>query len=128
NRCWRATATSSPRSTRIAWPNAATVPAPGDGGLHIARPLSRREGRTIMTWFVARIRFVLAAIAVVMIAGLAMPAGAQQVNPTADAVNEQRLLQEMTQIQGRGSIPDTKSYIIEQPRGREWRQFHEVTL
>src|SRR5262249_5128946 len=31
-------------------------------------------------------------------------------------------------IQGRGSIPDTKSYVIEQPQGREWREFHEVTL
>jgi formate dehydrogenase subunit gamma len=79
-----------------------------------------------MTWFIARIRFVL--VTLVMIASFAMSAGAQQVNPTADAVNEQRLLREMTQIQGRGSIPDTKSYIIEQPRGREWRQFHEVTL
>ena len=28
----------------------------------------------------------------------------------------------------RGSIPDTKSYTIEQPAGRDWRHFHEVTL
>jgi formate dehydrogenase subunit gamma len=31
-------------------------------------------------------------------------------------------------ISGRGSIPDVKSYNIEQPAGRDWRQFHEVWL
>jgi formate dehydrogenase subunit gamma len=50
------------------------------------------------------------------------------VNPTADAVKEQQLLQQMRIIQGRGSIPDSKSYNIEQPAGRDWRHFHEVTL
>jgi formate dehydrogenase subunit gamma len=62
---------------------------------------------------------------------MAVPASAQQgapVNPTASSVNEQQLLQELGRIQGRGTIPDVKSYVIEQPMGREWRQFHEVTL
>src|SRR5258705_7768639 len=81
-----------------------------------------------MVTLLARIRVVVAAIAVLMIAGFAMPAPAQQVNPTADSVNEQQLLREMNRIQGRGSIPDTKSYVIEQPQGRNWREFHEVTL
>jgi len=54
--------------------------------------------------------------------------GAQQVNPTQESVNEQQLLRQLNQIDGRGSIPDTKSYTIEQPRGREWREFHQVTL
>jgi formate dehydrogenase subunit gamma len=31
-------------------------------------------------------------------------------------------------ISGRGSIPDAKSYNLEQPAGREWREFHQVTL
>jgi len=52
-----------------------------------------------------------------MIAGLAAPVSAQQVNPTAESVNEQQLLRELNKAQGRGSIPDTKSYVIEQPRG-----------
>jgi formate dehydrogenase subunit gamma len=62
---------------------------------------------------------------------MAVPASAQQgapVNPTASSVKEQQLLQELGRIQGRGTIPDVKSYVIEQPMGREWRQFHEVTL
>jgi formate dehydrogenase subunit gamma len=81
-----------------------------------------------MAKLLSRIRIVVAAFAVLMIAGVAAPAHAQQVNPTADSVNEQQLLQEMSRIQGRGTIPDTKSYTIEQPRGRDWRHFHEVTL
>jgi len=42
-------------------------------------------------------------------------------------VNEQQLLQEMRRIQGRGTLPDVKSNVIEQP-GRDWRYFHQVTL
>jgi formate dehydrogenase subunit gamma len=60
-----------------------------------------------------------------------LPAAAQQptsVDPTKSAVQEEQLLQQFKTIQGRGSIPDTKSYTIEQPAGRDWRHFHEVTL
>ena len=32
------------------------------------------------------------------------------VNPTADAVKEQQLLQQLKSIQGRVTIPDVKSY------------------
>jgi formate dehydrogenase subunit gamma len=83
-----------------------------------------------MTTFIARIRVFLAALALLLVAGFAIPvpAGAQQVNPTADSVKEEQLLRELNRIQGRGTIPDTKSYVIEQPRGRDWRQFHQVTL
>jgi formate dehydrogenase subunit gamma len=52
----------------------------------------------------------------------------KSVDPTASAVKEEQLLQQFKTIQGRGSIPDTKSYTIEQPAGRDWRHFHEVTL
>src|SRR5437899_3146379 len=97
-----------------------------------------------MTKFLSRIRFVAGASALVrsvLLLGfllacvvLAPPAGAQQrspdtsVNPTASSVKEQELLREMRIISGRGSIPDVKSYNIEQPAGRAWRQFHEITL
>jgi formate dehydrogenase subunit gamma len=78
-----------------------------------------------------RIRLVIAAIAFLILAAAAVPVAAQQpnsVNPTADAVKEQQLLDQFKRIQGLGSIPDTKSYVIEQPQGREWRQYHEVWL
>ena len=53
---------------------------------------------------------------------------AQSVNPTKSAVSEEQLLQQSKIIRGLGSIPDTKSYTLEQPGGRDWRHFHEVTL
>ena len=43
-------------------------------------------------------------------------------------MKEQQLLQELNKIQGRGTIPDVKSYVLEHPAGRDWRQWHEVTL
>ncbi|WP_128924740.1 formate dehydrogenase subunit gamma [Bradyrhizobium guangxiense] len=59
---------------------------------------------------------------------MAAPATAQQVNPTASSVREQQLLQELNRIQGRVSIPDQRSGVLEQPQGREWREFRNVTL
>jgi len=82
-----------------------------------------------MAELLARIRLVVLAIA--LLVAVAAPLSAQQptsVDPTADAVKEQQLLQQLHRIQGLGTIPDTKSYVIEQPMGREWRRFHEVWL
>ena len=84
-----------------------------------------------MTALVANLRNAVAALTFVALATSSYPVAAQQptsVDPTASAVNEQQLLQQFKTIQGRGSIPDTKSYTIEQPAGRDWRHFHEVTL
>jgi formate dehydrogenase subunit gamma len=81
-----------------------------------------------MAMVYARIRSIAAAIAFVILAAAAAPVTAQQVNPTADAVKEQQLLDQFKRIQGLGTIPDTKSYTIEQPQGRKWRQYHEVDL
>ncbi len=81
-----------------------------------------------MTTFLARTRIVMVALALVLVAGFALPAAAQRIDPNADSVKEEQLLQELNRIQGRGTIPDTKSYVIEQPRGRDWRMFHNVTL
>jgi formate dehydrogenase subunit gamma len=81
-----------------------------------------------MTRFIARTRIAIMAVAVLLMAGLAAPVAAQQINPTQQAIKEQQLLQELTRIQGRGTIPDSKSYVVEQPNGREWREFHQVTL
>jgi formate dehydrogenase subunit gamma len=76
-------------------------------------------------------RLVAGALALAFIVAMAMPASAQQpnsVNPTASAVQEKQLLQELNKIQGRGTIPDVKSYVLEHPAGREWREFRTVTL
>jgi formate dehydrogenase subunit gamma len=61
----------------------------------------------------------------------AQPASAQQptsVDPQASAVKENQLLQEFNRISGRCTLPDQKACTIEQPAGRDWRHFHEVTL
>ncbi|HEY7244691.1 MAG TPA: formate dehydrogenase subunit gamma [Xanthobacteraceae bacterium] len=87
-----------------------------------------------MAMLVSRLRLLLGAMLLLTVCALAPPASAQQpnagasVNPTASSVKENQLLQELKRIQGRGTIPDTKSYTIEQPAGRDWRRFHEVTL
>jgi formate dehydrogenase subunit gamma len=83
-----------------------------------------------MTALMAHLRGIVAALAVLVLAALC-PAAAQQAsstNPTQSAVNEEQLLQQLKTIQGRSSIPDTKAYTLEQPAGRDWRHFHEVTL
>jgi formate dehydrogenase subunit gamma len=84
-----------------------------------------------MAELLARIRLVVSAIAILVLTAVAAPLSAEQptlVDPTADAVKEQQLLQQLHRIQGLGTIPDTKSYVIEQPMGREWRRFREVWL
>jgi formate dehydrogenase subunit gamma len=87
-----------------------------------------------MTTPLSRLRFAACAFALMASIALVPPATAQQtnpdlsVNPTASSVKEEQLLREMRIISGRGSIPDVKSYNIEQPAGRDWRQFHEVWL
>ncbi len=59
----------------------------------------------------------------------ATPAAAQQpFNPTAQAVKEEQLLQQLQQVQGRISIPDAKASVLIQPAGREWRTFHNTTV
>jgi formate dehydrogenase subunit gamma len=89
-----------------------------------------------MARFLTRIRFVVGAVALALIVACAtpVPASAQQrnpdgsVNPTASSVNERQLLNELNRISGRCTIPDQKACTVEQPAGRDWRHFHEVTL
>jgi formate dehydrogenase subunit gamma len=89
-----------------------------------------------MAKFLTRVRFVVGAMALALIVACAvpMPASAQQrnpdgaVNPTASSVKEQQLLNELSRISGRCTIPDQKACTVEQPAGRDWRHFHEVTL
>jgi formate dehydrogenase subunit gamma len=80
------------------------------------------------------LRFLIAILALCVTAALTVPAMAQQpkqpesVNPTAQSVKEQQLLQELQKIQGRTTLPDSRTGMLEQPAGRDWRQFHQVTL
>ena len=79
----------------------------------------------------ARFRVIVGALAFLVMALGVQPASAQQptsVNPQASAVKEGELFQELNRISGRCSVPDQKACTIEQPAGRDWRHFHEVTL
>ena len=80
-----------------------------------------------------RFRLLIGAVALCLAAAFTAPAMAQQqkqpseVNPMAQSVKERELLKELNKIQGRSSLPDARSGVLEQP-GRDWRQFHQVTL
>ena len=84
----------------------------------------------------SHVRVAAGAPLLLLVAVLASPSAAQRVdrnadgsvNPTASAVHEQQLLQQLGQIDGRVTIPAQRAGVLIQPAGREWRQFHEVTL
>lgn len=62
---------------------------------------------------------------------IATPGLAQQPSPkppVGGSVNVDQLLQQSPQIQGRVAIPVARASVLIQPRGRDWRVFHEVTL
>jgi formate dehydrogenase subunit gamma len=92
------------------------------------------KGTAEMPKLMARLRFIVGAMALALIVAVAAPVTAQQrnpdssVNPTASSVREDQLLNELDRISGRCTIPDQKACTIEQPAGRDWRHFHEVTL
>ena len=96
--------------------------------LKAARRRAAKSRRKLMASFGKYIRLVLGAGAFLLIAAISVPSTAQQVNPTASSVKEQQLLQELNRIQGRVSIPDQRSGVLEQPAGRDWREFRNVTL
>lgn len=84
-----------------------------------------------MASFARYLRFVAGVAVFFLMIASSVPAAAQQpsrVDPTASAVHEQQLLKELDRIQGRVSIPDRRSGVLEQPAGRDWRYFHSVTL
>src|SRR6185312_14295238 len=57
--------------------------------------------------------FALAVALAIASASVPQPASAQQqVNPTADSVKEQQLLNQLNVIKGRGTIPDTRACVI----------------
>jgi formate dehydrogenase subunit gamma len=84
-----------------------------------------------MARLLAHARFIIGALALVFVVAVVTPAPAQQpttVNPTANAVKEDQLFQQLNRISGRCTLPDQKACTIEQPAGQDWREFSQVTL
>jgi formate dehydrogenase subunit gamma len=78
-----------------------------------------------------RVRLIagtLALASILIFAAAATTPAVAQNDPAAAAVKEQQLLGQLKTIQGRGTIPDTRSYVIEHPAGRDWQHFRMVTL
>lgn len=81
-----------------------------------------------------RMRLVIGALAFLCALAVAVPAFAQarnpdgSVNPNASAVNEEQLLQQLRQIDGRVTIPARQEGVLIRPANQDWRHFHEVTL
>lgn len=83
--------------------------------------------------FSAKIRLLVTGLLLTFAVALAVPASAQQVNPTADAMREQQFLDALkgnssAELQGRITIPDQKAATLQRPAGREWREFHQGTM
>jgi formate dehydrogenase subunit gamma len=74
-----------------------------------------------MTLFLSCRRLVFVAIVFLLGAAPCLAQTAGSVDPNAQAVHERALLQNHYFIRGLSSIPDTKSYVIEQPLGRTWQ-------
>jgi formate dehydrogenase subunit gamma len=84
-----------------------------------------------MTTLAAKFRVAVGVLALLTLVIAAQPASAQQptsVNPEASVMTEDQLFQELNRISGRCSLPDQKACTIEQPAGRDWREYSQVTL
>ena len=84
-----------------------------------------------MAKLLAHARIIIGALALIFVVSVGAPASAQQpstVNPSASAVKEDQLFQQLNRISGRCTLPDQKACTLEQPAGRDWREFHQVTL
>ena len=60
-------------------------------------------------------------------AGRRAAAGSRSIRPRARS-RRISCCSELDRIAGRSTLPDQKACTIEQPAGRDWRQFHQVTL
>jgi formate dehydrogenase subunit gamma len=86
----------------------------------------------IVMTFLERIRLLSFAVLLVFAASAAAlaqklgPDGAP--NPTASVTSERDLFKQVSRVEGRIDIPDTKASVLIQPAGRTWDYFHEVLL
>ncbi|HEV7260086.1 MAG TPA: formate dehydrogenase subunit gamma [Bosea sp. (in: a-proteobacteria)] len=83
--------------------------------------------------FGAVLRLLAVALLLTVATAAAVPAQAQQVNPTAQSVREQQFLEALkgnpqAELQGRITIPDQRAATLERPAGRDWRAFHQGTM
>lgn len=74
------------------------------------------------------IRTILGVAAIAFAVAFVTPSMAQSVNPQQQSVQEEQLLRELNKITGRCTLPNQTACTIEQPVGRDWREFHQVTL
>jgi formate dehydrogenase subunit gamma len=81
---------------------------------------------------VTQARLILRALVICTLIAVCAPASAQQqapfVDPQASVVNERTLLQQSPRIEGVIDQLDERARVLEQPAGRVWDHFHEVTL
>ena len=85
----------------------------------------------MQVWKLGRVALPAVAGIVLALGLLTAPASAQEQtgsNPTAQAVSEQQLMEELSKIQGRITIPNPELATLQQPQGRDFRAFHEGTL
>jgi formate dehydrogenase subunit gamma len=81
-----------------------------------------------------RMSFAVFGIIFLVIANaLTLSAGAQQtqpnsVNPSGSVQSEQQLLDQARKIEGRGTLPNVQSHLVEQPVGRLWSRVQTVLL
>ena len=92
-----------------------------------------------MARLLAHARFIIGALALMFVvalagAGIGAAADRRSIRPQARSTNRscstrcRRRPSGGSSISGRVSIPDAKSGTLIQPAGRDWREFHEVTL
>lgn len=83
-------------------------------------------------WSLGRLISPAVAVLVLAFGLLVFPAEAQEPatgsNPTANAITEQQLLDELNKVQGRITIPDQRAATLQQPQGRDYQRFHEGLL
>ena len=83
------------------------------------------QGFRALRAFFAAFALVVAIGASGVVSAQTQPSGT---NPTAASVREEDLLNRLQRLEGRITIPDGKAAILQQPQGRDYRQFHEGAL
>ncbi len=83
---------------------------------------------SLMAWLRRGLVAVLALVAVVALVPAADAQQPTSVNPRASSVQEDQLLRQLQQVDGRITIPDTRAGVLIQPSGREWQVFHQGTM
>src|SRR6516165_505562 len=89
------------------------------------------QGSFAMTNRLAFLHACILSCGLLLSGAVASAAMAEQRNPIGTVggpVTEEQLLQQAPRIEGFVSIPDKKSSVLMQPRGRVWRTYHESAL